>query len=67
MSESSRGGAESHRILNYVLRQHGMRPEDVSAIGLGPSVTQVPSLERGLVDVMLAQGVTITVLAAPPS
>jgi len=55
-------GTESHRILNYVLRQHGMRPEDISAIGLGPSVTQVPSLERGLVDVVMAQGVTITFL-----
>jgi NitT/TauT family transport system substrate-binding protein len=55
-------GGESHRILNYVLRQHGLRPEDISAISLGPSVTQVPSLERGLVDVVLAQGVTITFL-----
>jgi NitT/TauT family transport system substrate-binding protein len=55
-------GGESHRILNYVLREHGMKPEDVSAISLGPSVTQVPSLERGVVDVVLAQGVTITYL-----
>ena len=55
-------GGEAHRILNYVLRQHGLRPEDISAISLGPSVTQVPSLERGLVDVVLAQGATITFL-----
>ena len=55
-------GGEAHRILNYVLRQHGLRPEDISAISLGPSVTQVPSLERGLVDVVLAQGVTIEFL-----
>jgi NitT/TauT family transport system substrate-binding protein len=55
-------GGESHRLLNYILRQHGLRPEDVSAISLGPSVTQVPSLEHGVVDVVLAQGVTITYL-----
>ena len=39
-----------------------MRPEDISAISLGPSVTQVPALERGFVDVVLAQGVTISFL-----
>ena len=55
-------GGESHRLLNYILRRHGMRPEDISAISLGPSVTQVPSLERGVVDVVLAQGVTISFL-----
>src|SRR5580765_1326371 len=55
-------GGESHRLLNYILLRHGMRPEDISAISLGPSVTQVPSLERGDVDVVLAQGVTISFL-----
>jgi len=55
-------GSESYRILSYMLRKRGMRPEDVSAISLGPSVTQAPSLERGLVDVLLAQGVTISFL-----
>ena len=47
-------GTEAHRIFNYVLRRHGMRPEDVSVIGVGPSVTQVASLERGKVDAMFA-------------
>jgi NitT/TauT family transport system substrate-binding protein len=55
-------GSESHRLLNYVLQRHGLRAEDISAIGVGPSVTQVPSLERGVVDAVLAQGVTITYL-----
>jgi NitT/TauT family transport system substrate-binding protein len=41
-------GSDARRILNYVLRQHGMRPEDVSVIGLG--ATQVPPLEHGKVD-----------------
>ena len=55
-------GTEAHRILNYVLRRHGMRPEDVSVIGVGPSVTQVPSLERGKVDAMFATASTATFL-----
>jgi NitT/TauT family transport system substrate-binding protein len=55
-------GSESHRILNYMLRQHGMRPEDIHVIGLGTGATTIPSLLRGKVDVMLAQGNTITVL-----
>jgi NitT/TauT family transport system substrate-binding protein len=55
-------GTESHRILNYILRRHGMRPQDVSVIGIGPSVTQVPSLEHGKVDAMFAAGITIPFL-----
>jgi NitT/TauT family transport system substrate-binding protein len=55
-------GSESQRILNYILGLHGIRPEDINVIGVGPSVTQVPSLERGVVDVTLSQGVTISFL-----
>jgi len=55
-------GTESHRILNYVLRRRGMRPEDVSVIGVGPSVTQVPSLERGKVDALFATASTASFL-----
>jgi NitT/TauT family transport system substrate-binding protein len=55
-------GSESHRILNYILRQHGMRPEDINVIGLGTGTMTIPALERGKVDVMLAQGNTITFL-----
>jgi len=55
-------GTEAHRILNYVLRRHGMRPEDVSVIGVGPSVTQASSLERGKVDAILATASTIPFL-----
>ena len=37
-------GTESHRILNYVLRRHGIRPEDVSVIGLGSAMITMPGL-----------------------
>ena len=55
-------GSESHRILNYILRQHGMRPQDINVISLGTGPAQIPSLQRGKVDVLLAQGPTITYL-----
>jgi NitT/TauT family transport system substrate-binding protein len=55
-------GADTQRVLNYILRQHGIRPEDVSVIGLGSWVTQVPSLEHGKVDAVVATGITIPLL-----
>jgi NitT/TauT family transport system substrate-binding protein len=51
-------GTEAHRILNYVLRRHGMKPEDVSVIGLGSPSAQIPALERGKVDAMFATAST---------
>jgi NitT/TauT family transport system substrate-binding protein len=55
-------GNDFHRVLNQVLRRHGMQPEDVHIITLGPPANQVASVERGLVDVMLAPPTTISVL-----
>ena len=55
-------GADSQRILNYILHQHRMRPEDVSVIGLGSWVTQVSALEHGKVDALVAAGVPIPLL-----
>jgi NitT/TauT family transport system substrate-binding protein len=55
-------GNDFHRVLNQVLRRHGMQPEDVRIVAVGPPANQIPSLERGLVDVMLASTTTISVL-----
>jgi NitT/TauT family transport system substrate-binding protein len=55
-------GTESHRILNYILRQHGMRLEDINVISTGTGPMQIPALEQGKVDVLLAAGSTITFL-----
>jgi NitT/TauT family transport system substrate-binding protein len=55
-------GSDPHRILDYVLRQHGSRPEDVSVIGVGPWVTQVPALEHGKVDALMSTGIAIPFL-----
>ena len=55
-------GGEAQFMLNYILHQHGMRPEDVSVIGLGSPSAQIPALERGKVDVLFATVITITIL-----
>jgi NitT/TauT family transport system substrate-binding protein len=55
-------GNDFHRLLNQVLRRHGMQPEDIRVITVGPPVNQIPSVERGLVDVMLSPATTISVL-----
>jgi NitT/TauT family transport system substrate-binding protein len=55
-------GTDTQRVLNYILHQHGMRPEDVSVIGLGSWVTQVSSLEHGKVDAMFADAMTTSFL-----
>ena len=55
-------GSDAQPILNYVLHQHGMRPEDVSVVGLGSPATQIPALEHGKVDVMFANAMVIAFL-----
>jgi NitT/TauT family transport system substrate-binding protein len=55
-------GNDGQRVLNEILRRHGMQPEHVRAITVGPTVNQIPAVERGLVDVMLSQATTISVL-----
>ena len=55
-------GADPQRMLDYLLRQHGMRSEDVSVISVGSWVTQVPALEHGRVDAMFVTGITIPFL-----
>ena len=55
-------GNDYHRLLNYVLQQHGMSPKDVNVIGVGSAMTHASALERGVVDVGLAAGLTINYL-----
>jgi NitT/TauT family transport system substrate-binding protein len=55
-------GIDAHRELNEILRRHGMRPEDIRIISVGPPVNQIPAVERGLVDVILSAAPTISVL-----
>ena len=60
-------GIDGPRVLNEILRRHGMQPEDVRFITLGAPVNQIPSVERGLVDVNLSSAMTISVLQRHPN
>jgi NitT/TauT family transport system substrate-binding protein len=55
-------GNDGQRVPNEILRRHGMQPEEVRTITVGPTVNQIPAVERGFVDVMLSQAITISVL-----
>lgn len=43
-------GSSSHFMINYLLFRQGLRPEDISAIGIGATATAVAAVERGKVD-----------------
>lgn len=43
-------GSGTHHLLNYVLHQHGLSPDDVSVAGIGLSGTAVAAMENGKVD-----------------
>jgi NitT/TauT family transport system substrate-binding protein len=55
-------GNDFHRVLNQVLRRHGMQPEDVRIVAVGAPSNEIASVERGLVDVMLSPPSTTSVL-----
>ncbi len=43
-------GSGSHQFLNWVLRQHGLTPVDVSIASVGLAATAVAAMEHGKVD-----------------
>jgi NitT/TauT family transport system substrate-binding protein len=52
-------GSGYHLVLNYVLRRHGVKPEEVSVVGVGNGPSIAAALERGVVDIGLGAGLTI--------
>jgi NitT/TauT family transport system substrate-binding protein len=55
-------GSGSQIFLNYLLAVHGMRPADVSAVGIGVGATSVAAMEHGEVDAAVLVGGAIDVL-----
>ena len=43
-------GSGTHHLLNYVLEQHGLAPDDVSVTGIGLAATAVAAMEHGKVN-----------------
>lgn len=48
-----------HLVLNYVLLRHGVKPEEVSVVGVGSGPSLAAALERGVVDLGLGGGLTM--------
>jgi NitT/TauT family transport system substrate-binding protein len=55
-------GSDYHQLLNYVLLRHGLRSDDIQLISVGAGASQAAALERGTVDVVLAAGITISLV-----
>ena len=55
-------GSSTHFFLNYLLGKQGLKPSEVSAIGIGASATAVASVEQKQVDALVNLDPMITVL-----
>ena len=55
-------GSDYHVLLNYLLVQHGLTPGDIQPINVGTAASHASALERGMVDVGVAAGTTISIL-----
>src|SRR5258705_3687812 len=45
-------GSSTNMVINYVLAQGGLKPEDVAIIGVGQSASVIAAMEQGRVDVI---------------
>jgi NitT/TauT family transport system substrate-binding protein len=55
-------GTAYHRLFNHILQIHGVNPDEVSVVGVGPGMSFVSSLERGVVDAGLVSAFTTSYL-----
>jgi len=57
----ARGGI-FQRVFDYMLLVHGVKPQEVSVVAVGSGLSVASALERGVVDVGLGGGLTISYL-----
>jgi NitT/TauT family transport system substrate-binding protein len=55
-------GNAYHRVLSHMLLLHGVKPEEVSVVGVGSGLSLALALERGAVDLGLGSDLTISYL-----
>jgi NitT/TauT family transport system substrate-binding protein len=55
-------GSSTNMVINYVLAQGGLRPEDVAIIGIGQGATVVAAMDQGRVDVISQTDPAVTML-----
>jgi len=61
-------GSPTHLWVNYVLAEHGVRPSEVSAVGIGIGASAVAAVESGRIDAVgLSGGDHLRLLRRDPS
>jgi len=55
-------GSSTDLIVRHILLQNGIRPEDVSLIGIGSGARAVAAMERGMVDAAMMGEPSISIL-----
>src|SRR5215212_7825774 len=55
-------GSSTNMVVNYVLAQAGLKPTDVSIIGVGAGATVIAAIEQGRVDVISQTDPAMTIL-----
>lgn len=55
-------GSTVHQLLDFLLRQHGMSPADVTPIAISTATRAAAAMERGLVDAGMVSDFTIRYL-----
>jgi NitT/TauT family transport system substrate-binding protein len=55
-------GSSTNMVINYLLAKGGLKPTDVSIIGVGQGATVIAALEQGKVDVLSQTDPAMTIL-----
>jgi NitT/TauT family transport system substrate-binding protein len=55
-------GSSTNMVINYVLAQGGLKPEDVAIIGIGPGSLGRRAMDQGRVDVISQTDPAVTML-----
>jgi NitT/TauT family transport system substrate-binding protein len=55
-------GSSTNMVVNYVLAQGGLKPTDVSVIGIGAGASVIAAIEQGRVDVVSQTDPAVTML-----
>jgi len=55
-------GSSTNMVINYVLAQGGLKPEDVAIIGVGQGATVISAMDQGRVDVISQTDPAVTML-----
>src|SRR6185503_9967943 len=55
-------GSSTNMVINYLAAQGGLKPIDISVIGIGAGATVVAAIDQGRVDVISQTDPAVTIL-----